>query len=75
MDLPKTLLCHGLSGAAKGVLIFSLIVLFDIGELKRMLLATPETYLAYVVGAAGLASLTAIVEIVLFVCLLSSDEH
>lgn len=74
MDLPKTLLCHGLSGAAKGV-IFSLIVLFDIGELKRMLLATPETYLAYVVGAAGLASLTAIVEIVLFVCLLSSDEH
>ena len=74
MDLHQSLACHGIAGAAKGIIIFSLIVLFDVGGLKTMLLANPNTYIFYGAAAAVLASLTAVIEIILFVCLKAREN-
>lgn len=74
MNIPQKIACHAVVGAAKGVVIYALIILFDVGGVRGMLLSVHETYVAYSVGATGLASLAAMVEIILFVCSAASDE-
>ena len=65
MDLPQRIACHGVARAAKGVAIFSALVLFYVGGLKSGLVATPDPYTFYGVSRGGLASLTAMVEVII----------
>ncbi len=74
MDTPRMLVWSALAGAAKGVIIFALLVLFNAGGIKTMLLQTSDTYFVYAVGAVGLSSLTAVIEVVIAVGLAAIKE-